>query len=168
MAHPKGFTLIELLLYISVSGMVLLALSGFFFMLLQARIKGESIAEVDEQGAAVMEMITQEVRNSSAISLPVVGQSGDSLVLSPDDPAKSPETFSLSGSTIQVAEGTDDPLPLTNTKVAATNFHVENLSALGTPGSVRISFTLARVNVSGRNEYDYVKTFEVSASRRQP
>jgi type II secretory pathway component PulJ len=66
----KGFTLIELLLYVSLTAILLLSITAFIGALLSARVKNASIAEVDQQGAQVMQQITQAVRNSEAIVAP--------------------------------------------------------------------------------------------------
>ena len=49
----KGFTLIELLLYVSIASTVLLASTVFFHMLLESRVKNQTISEVEQQGLLV-------------------------------------------------------------------------------------------------------------------
>src|SRR3989338_5584522 len=76
-----GFTLIELLLYISIAGAILLATSIFLSLLLQARIKNQTIAEVDQQGLQVMQLITQTARNAEALIALPLGTISSSLTL---------------------------------------------------------------------------------------
>ena len=57
--NNRGFTLIELLLYITISSVMLLAISVFLSALLQSKVKNQTIAEVEGQGIQVMQMITQ-------------------------------------------------------------------------------------------------------------
>jgi type II secretory pathway pseudopilin PulG len=168
MHKPRGFTLIELMLYISVSAMVLLSLSVFFFTVLNARVKNESMLEVDMQGDAAMRMMLQTIRNAQSITLPVAGDSSGSLTLVVEDAGASPTVFSASETAILITEGVDDPIALTNSHVVVTGFSVQNLSRTGTPGNVRVTFTLSRASDSARNEYDYSRSFTGSASLRQP
>lgn len=168
MTNQKGFTLIELLLYMAVSGIVLFALSVFLSTILQTRVKNETIAEVDRQGAAVLAAMTQTIRNAQEISSPVAGNSAASLTLVIDDVALTPTVYSVSAGAFMVTEGASSPVPLTNSRVLVSDLEFENLSSAGSPGSVRITFTLARVNTSGRNEYEYSREFQGTASLRQP
>lgn len=162
----KGFTLIELLLYVGISSTLLLVSSLFMNTLLESRIKNQTIAEVEEQGAFVMNMITQTIRNAESITSPTIGTSANSLNLNvlsaPDDPT----VFSISSGAISVTEGGGGSVALTNSKVTASALNFQNFSRAGTPGVIRISFTLTYVNPEGRNEYDFSKTFSSSASLR--
>lgn len=331
-SQQKGFTLIELLLYISIVGSLLITLSLFFASAGDARIKNQSISEVNQQGALVMEQITQAIRNADAITAPSAGATGTSLSLTVPTAGLSPTIFSLSnsgtstvmgyngtgdstdssdnnfinavrftanatgtisslniymgpiigpspnnkgqmaiysgnstiplnllassgdtvltanswvnfsippvnvtsgqiywlgfnangtannqnayryrlgasgqsryiaqtygswpaswsggtvastepamyaqivtpGSTpaaFQVKEGAANNIPLTSDNVGVSNLTFKNLTRSGTPGVIQVSFTISRVNTSGKNEYDYTKTFTGSASLRWP
>ena len=68
----SGFTLVELLLYVGISSAILLASSLFLATLLESRIKNQTIAEVEQQGLAVMQIITQDIRNASCDKLGVL------------------------------------------------------------------------------------------------
>ena len=163
-----GFTLIELLLYVSLSAVILLAVSAFLAMLLQSRIKNQTVAEVEQQGLQVMQLITQTARNAENITLPVQGASATSLTLDVATGVNDPTVVNLAGGAIRITEGTGSPVPLTNSRVTASGLTFQNLSRSATPGVVRIQFTLTHVNPEGRNEYDFSKIFYGSASLRQP
>ncbi len=137
----KGFTLIELLLYVSIVGAIIFSVAGFLSLLMQSRVKNQTIAEVEQQGVSVMQIITQTGRNAADINFT--------------------SAFDLSTGIIR-----QDTIALTNSRVAASGLAFTNLSRAGTPGTVRIQFTLTHINPSGRNEYDYSKTFIGSASLR--
>lgn len=163
----QGFTLIELLLYVAIVGSLLIAVSLFMALCLDARVKNQTISEVDQQGNLVMEQITQTIRNASGITSPAAGSSASSLTVTVPTPSFSPTVFSLASGVLQIKEGTGATVSLTNSKVQVTGLTFTNLSASGTNGIVRVSFTLSRVNPNNRNEYDYQKTFITSASLRQ-
>lgn len=321
-----GYTLIELLLYVGIVGALLTGVTMFFGSTLDARVKNQSISEVDQQGAQIMELITQTVRNADSITTPAAGASGSTLTLVVPTPAASPTIFNMSGTTsvlgynsdgtstdsnnsdsinatkftastsgtvstlyarvgatigsspnnkaqmaiysgatpttllasssettltanswnafslspvtinsgttywlayntngttgaqnnlrvhtgtagqslftdqtygtwpsswsgtaqalefsvyadvvsggatnaLQIKEGSNTEVVLSNSKVAVSNLTFTNLTRSSTPGVVRISFTLSRVNANNRNEYDYQKTFVTSAALRWP
>ncbi len=137
----KGFTLIELLLYVGIVGAIIFSVAGFLSLLMQSRVKNQTIAEVEQQGVAVMQIITQAGRNASAVDFT--------------------NSYDLSGGAIR-----DNTIALTNSRVVASGLSFQNLSRTGTHGTVRIQFTLTSVNPSGRNEYDYNKTFYATATLR--
>lgn len=167
---PDGFTLIELLLYVSLVGSLLISVVLFFGMVVDARVKTQSVSEVDQQGVAAMEYITRTIRDATSITAPTAGAgASNSLTLVVANGTLNPTIFDLSGSTLEVKEGSPAVItPLTNSKVQVTSLAFTNLSRASTPGVVRVQFTLSRVNPAGRNEYDYQKTFTSSAALRWP
>lgn len=164
----KGLTLIELLLYVSASSIILLITSLFLAALLQSRIKNQTIAEVEQQGLQVMQLITQTARNADSINSPTPGASDSSLSLNTYTALNNPTIFDLLSGAIRIKEGSGAVVPLTNSRVAASALTFSNLSWSSTPGAIRIQFTLAHVNPDGRNEYNFSKTFYGAASLRQP
>lgn len=166
--YKKGFTLIELLLYVSIAALLLLAISAFSATLLSARVKNQTIAEVEQQGAQALAMITQTVRNADSITSPGITAGATSLVLAVTPAASSPTVFDVSAGALRIKQGAGATMPLTNSRVVASNPIFSNMSRINTPGTVRIQFTLAAVNNSGRNEYSFTKTFTGSATLRQP
>lgn len=163
-----GFTLIELVLYVAISGFILLAVSLFLQALLESRIKNQTIAEVEQQGIQVMQLITQTLRNGDKISSPVQGTSAASLSVYTYAAINNPTVFDLSGGAIRISEGSAAAVSLTNSRVVVSGVRFSNFSRSGTPGIVRIQFTVTHLNPSGRSEYDFSKTFISSASLRQP
>ena len=162
----KGFSLIELLLYISISAILLLAVSSFLGILLQARVKNKTIAEVEQQGMQVIQLVTQTVRNSKGINSPATSTTASLLSLDVTNGADNPTIFDLAGSAFRTTEGAGSPIPLTNSRVAVSSLEFHNLSRAGTPGIVRVKFNISHINPEGRNEYDYSRTFFASASLR--
>lgn len=164
----KGFTLIELLLYVAISSVMLLVISFFLQTLLESRIKNQTIAEVEQQGLQVLQIIMQTARNAEAVTLPAQGASASSLILDVLTGASDPTVFDLSGGIIRIAEGTSSSVALTNSRVTASALIFQNLSRAGTPGTIRVQFTLTHINPENRNEYNFSKTFTVSVTLRQP
>jgi prepilin-type N-terminal cleavage/methylation domain-containing protein len=166
MHNQRGYTLIELLLYTVIIGTLLTAVSLFAATASEARIKNQSIAEVDQQGTFALEYISQAVRNATSITSPAAASTDAQLTLVVPTGSLSPTIFNLASNQLQVKEGAATAIPLTGGKVQVTNFTVKNLTRAGTLGIVQISLTLSRVNANGRNQYDYQKTFTTSAMVR--
>lgn len=162
-----GFTLIELLLYIAVSSIILTAVSGLFVLVLQYRIKNQTVAEVEQQGIQVLQIMTQIVRNAGSIPAPTPGNAQASLTVDVVSAALDPTVFDISGGVIRITEdsdGTPVTTALTSSRLIASDLSFENLAAVGEPDSLRIRFTLTHVNNTDRNEYTYTKTFETTAN----
>jgi type II secretory pathway pseudopilin PulG len=158
-----GYTLLELLLYIAIVGALLTSVTFFFGVTLDARVKNQTIVEVNEQGTALIDSITQTIRNSTSITAPTIGTSGASLTLVVPTGALSPTVFSLSSGIVQIKEGAGALTPLNSNKVQVSSLTFKNLSRASTPGSVQISFVMTRLNPNNKNEYDYQKTFTSTA-----
>jgi prepilin-type N-terminal cleavage/methylation domain-containing protein len=164
--QQAGYTLIELLLYVAMIGILLSAVTYFFGAAAEARVKNQTVTEVDSQGTYVMDYMAETIRNATSISAPTIGASGSSLTLVVPVGSLSPTVFSLASGAMQVKEGAGVAATLTSDDVAITSFTVKNLSRSGTTGIVQISFTLNRVNASNRSEYDYSRTFTTSVGVR--
>ena len=157
--NNQGFSLLELLLYIGLASTILLVISGFFVVTLQSRVKNQTIAEVEQQGARVMQIITQKIHNATTLTSPAQGVSSSSLNLNSGG-----IIFDLATNTIRIDEGT--PVNLTSNKVLATDLSFYNLSYTDTPGIIRIQFTLTYDNPAEKKVHEYSQTFYGSANLR--
>lgn len=164
--NKRGFTLVELLLYLGVAATMVLIASELVSLLFQSRSKQRTIFEVEGQGIQVIQRVLQTVRNADGINAPAQGASATALSLDVRDDVLDPTIFDLSGGALRLREGAGAPVVLTNSRVTASALTFQNLAAAGTPGSIRITFTITYVNPTGRNEYEFAKTFTTSASRR--
>lgn len=163
----SGFTLIETILYFAILSIIILSMSYFIYLVLQTKIKNQTIAEVEQNGNQIMELTLQTIRNSSDINSPAQGTSATSTSLAVPNPGDSPTLFELSGNAIRMKKGPGAYVTLTSSRVNASAVAFSNLSKTGTFGNIKVQFTLNYVNTSGRNEYNYTKTFYGTASLRQ-
>lgn len=163
----RGFTLVELMLYVALASTLLLGMTLFFGQALQARVKSQSMAEVDQQGQAVMEEITRAVQSASAFTVPTHWADASSLVLTMPAGGTNPTVFGVSGGALQITEGAGSPVALTNSHIRILNFTVTDLSRSGTPGIVQIRFDAAYASSSARQEYSYQKSFVTSVALRR-
>ncbi len=165
--NTKGFTLIELLLYVTLTAAMLIAITVFISLFLEARVKNQVIAEVEQQGLQVMHQVTQTVRNAQSITSPAIGSSGASLTMNVVTSGDDPTVFDLSSGAIRIKEGAASAINLTSSRIIASTLNFQNLSRTDTPGVVRVNFTLTHFNAEGRQEYNFEKTFYTSASLRE-
>lgn len=164
-AGRQGFTLVELLLYTTLIGVVVAAVAVVLVLLQRQRVRSQVITEVEEQGTGAMQIMTQIVRNATGINSPAIGASGSTLSVSVTTGALSPTVFSLSGGVLRMTEGVAAAVDLTSAKVTVSSLTFYNLSRSGTPGTIRIVYTVS-YNATGPVEYSYSKVFTSDASLR--
>jgi len=102
-SRQSGYTLIELLLYVALLSILLTAVVFFSSIALDARVKNQTITEVDEQAAQVMDNITQTIRNATSVTTPAAGASSPSLTLVVPTGSLSPTVFDMSGTAMGYA-----------------------------------------------------------------
>jgi len=162
----KGFTLIELLLSISIPGLLAIGISDFYITVVSSKVKAQQIATVEQQGASVLQYITQIIRNAESITAPATGTSGTSLTLDVIDAAKDPTIIDVSAGRLRIAEGAQAPQFLTDSHTTISNLAFYNISRASTPGVLRTSFTLTSNSQSSLYEYTFSQNFASSASLR--
>lgn len=166
--NTKGFTLVEMVLYVSICSLFLLVLSTFLTYLLGARIRSQTIAEVNQQGFQVMHRLTSTIRNGRSIEVPGLGSSSSTLAVTTGVPLVDPTMFYASSGVMTIREASNNPVPLTNSRVVLSNLVFQNVSSSSSSDKIiRISFTLSHINLGGREEYTFIKNFSGSATLRQ-
>jgi prepilin-type N-terminal cleavage/methylation domain-containing protein len=98
--RQRGYTLVELLLYLAILGVLMGSVTVFLGSALAVRVKNQSIAEVEQQGALLMDTITQAIRNADSITSPATGASGDTLTLAMASAGVNPTIFSGSSTVL--------------------------------------------------------------------
>lgn len=165
--RKTGFTLIELALYIALAAVVLLGTSAMLSLVSDARTKDMVVNEVEQQGGATLQIITQSIRNATAINSPTIGASSTSLSLNTLVAANNPTVFSLATGTIMIKEGATEAVPLTNSDVVVSSLLFQNLAQTSANDNIRVSFSLAYSSNSTRQVYQYSRNFYDSGSLRQ-
>lgn len=155
----KGFTLIEVILYLLIAGLILFSVMSLLILTLQSRVKNQVIAEVEESGNQIIEVITDNIKNSSsyALSSPTEIQldvDGNSVV------------FSFSDGSLNMLEGGESFL-INSDDVVLSDFVFSDLSYPDTPGIISISFKVSYINNENRAEYNYERVFSGAASLRR-
>jgi len=165
--RKSAFTLIELTLYITLAAVVLFGSSTMMSLIFEARTKDMVVNEVEQQGDAVLQIITQSVRNATAVNSPTPETSADTLTLDTLVGTNNPTIFNLAGGAIFMKEGAADAVALTNSRVAVTALDFQNLAPVGTNDDLRVSFAIAYNSSSTRQVYQYSRNFYGSGALRQ-
>lgn len=158
----SGFTLIELLLYVGLLSFLLFTTSAFLSVLLESRVKNQTMAEVEQQGVQIMQILTQSVRNAIAITTPSIGTSSTTLSLQVTAP-NTPIIFDVTSSTLRMKQGVGPIIQLTNSRVSVSNISFQNNAQPGTDGVLRIEFVVTAIQPTSRYEHVYSQTFVGSA-----
>ncbi len=164
--YQEGFTLIELIIYIAISSFVLGALFALYGSIYQLRVKNESIAEGEQQGQQIIQIISQTVRNAANINSPTAGTAGSILSLQTYSISTDPTIFTISNGIVSIQEGIGAPMALNSPKVTVSNLVFQNLARSGTHGIVKISFTINYTNGSTKVERNFIRNFYDSAAVR--
>lgn len=155
-----------MLLYIGLLSGIILIISVFLNTMFVGRVKNQTIGEVEQQGQYALHLILQTIRNAEAINSPAIGASAATLDVDVIQAANDPTVFTSSSGVLQITEGVAPAEDITSNVITSSDLDFINLGRAGTLGTIRVEFTLTYTNPSGRNEYDYAKTFYGTASLR--
>ena len=165
-AIRQGFTLVELVIYMTILGSMITVLTSFVVLTYESKIKSQVVAEVEQSGSQVMDIILQTTRNATLINTPLAQASGSSLSINTISGITTPTVFDLNNSKIRIKEGTGVATNLVGNRLLVNSLSFSNLTEAGASGTIRVQFTLTYNNSSGMKEYDYSKTFYGTASLR--
>lgn len=175
--NGAGFTLIELILYISVASLVILGVSAFFSVEKKIEVKNKSISAVEEEGAAVADIISQKLSEAAGVCTPATsGEQSDSLVLDSDCVSHTSDevTFSLDdnnqllmsqGGGASISERAGEGIALTDSRVSIRSISFTNTTDTeGGPAEVDFTFEMRSKSYSSTEEYSYSKPFSGGAT----
>ena len=164
--NEKGFSLIETIIYIAIFSMIVTTFVSFSSSMTRVRLHNQMVLEVNDQGQNTMKIITQTIRNASAVNSLAMGNTDSSLNLTTFTPATSPTIFSESSGVLYIKEGSSSQIALTNNKVVISNLAFSNFSHSNTGDIIKISFTLSSLTSGGLGG-SYAFTFNGSAQLRK-
>ncbi|MCH7492609.1 prepilin-type N-terminal cleavage/methylation domain-containing protein [Patescibacteria group bacterium] len=164
---PRGFTLIEVMIYVVLVSGILIGATSFAISIINNRTKSFAIQEVEQNSRFMLEKITQVIRSARKITTPAIGVTDTTLVLEMSDGKKNPTIFALDGSSLSMTQGADPTLDLHSGNVEVSNLTFTNLSSPNDKTrNVFVSFTLSHRNPSGRQEWAFTDSFEMTIELR--
>lgn len=165
----KAFTLVELILYVALASMMVIVVAAYYGSILDVEQKSEAENTVDTEATFLMQSITQNIRNASAITLPTAGNSASSLTLVMTNSAVNPTVIDLNAGDVRITEGvvpTATPVSLKSNRINVTSLTFTNLTRSGSSGIIRVAMTVSYNNNTGKQVTTYSETLYDSASLR--
>jgi len=140
----SGFTLIEILAATSILVMLMLAATSMLMTTVMSQAKGSMRAQVKDEGAAIMQRISYNIRNASQITSACAPDPGSSANTITYENYGTPYTFGYSSYAITLGDGVNPPVALHTSAVkAATAPAFTCTSDAGTGNKfITIDFTL--------------------------
>mgnify|MGYP001579600108 CR=1 FL=1 len=164
----KGISLIEVLVYIGVFSLIMVIIASFTFWFIRSNTKAKVMREVLDSSKRVMEIITQEIKESDYVYLPTT--SATQLSLKTKKYLALGEEFSyidfyLCDSRICMKKESQDPIYLTPENIEVNNLVFTQIMS-GDYLSIRISLGVNYNNVNNRPEYEASIDLTSAASSR--
>ena len=164
----KGFTLIEFLLYSIIVTATTGALIAIGINIMKVSAKVSVVEEVNYNGKMIIDEITSSVRESESIVYPSPGVQGEYLTLEMKIDTNNPVGFTKNEITETLIMQTGNDLFTTMnsnlTKIGEIKF--SNVSYPGSPGTLKIEIDVMYRNLTGKEEYDFQKTFYTTENLR--
>ncbi len=169
-AKSSGFTLIELLIYLAITAGIVTSFVYFALNTSGGSEKSVIVTQVNNEARFVLNFIAAKVREANAVTTPVSGASGATLVLDMPSPAVD-LTFNLDGSgNLQVTEAPSTVTQLTSSNLQVTNLVFNNFAPSGERSNIGIRFTLSTRPPAGglsSPELAYTTSVRTAVSRRK-
>ena len=160
--NKKGVSLIELMLYISIMGILMAAISSFIYSNKTIGDRNEAISEVETQGNEIVNIISQTIRNSASVTGLALGATATQLTVVDNGVTI---IFNLTSGKVTIKRGAAAAVNLNTDQVVVSNLSFKNFGN-ATKGSINFQFDAAYLNLGGREELNYTKTFSGSGSLR--
>jgi len=138
----RGFSLLELLIYLAIlSGLVVISVTMFISL---SRGQGQSSArsEIDYSIRFATELMRQDIKNASAVSVPALGTPSSTLSLTRDGVTI---LYDVSSGVLRRKEGAASPVNVTNsnTTVGTPTFtRIENTNTVFSKTSIAIKINM--------------------------
>lgn len=132
----SGTTLIEILIYIALIGMIVGSIILLTGAVLNSHVKTKSSLLLEENLRFAMEIIKRDIFSASDISLPLVGEGGNTATITFDNPVNNPTIFFLDNGAIMVQRGAGQATAIISDKVEVISLVFTRLNSA--PASLKI------------------------------
>ncbi|TSC59382.1 MAG: hypothetical protein Greene041662_529 [Candidatus Peregrinibacteria bacterium Greene0416_62] len=149
-----GFTLIEVIIFMAIFAMVLTVMLPLLFSATDTRLRQQTIALVEDNGAQVIQNLARRARNSERILNPISGSTGAVLALQHGSGGLQPIIFGIQTGSLVVIER-DTKRMITSDQVAVLDFIIRNTSVAADKQSFTYSFRISRtIRLEQPHTYD--------------
>ncbi|XOB41273.1 MAG: type II secretion system protein J [Candidatus Nealsonbacteria bacterium] len=156
----RGFTLTEILIYISVSSIIVLAISSFFLWANRSNVKIKASKEVLNNSERVIETIVYEIKHAQSIYSPtsVFSSSTGQLSLETENYAQTGEEtsyidFFICGNQVCLKKENQNPTGLTSEKVKVDSLKFFQVNTSTSTDSIQINLEISYIAPSDKPEY---------------
>lgn len=155
-----------MLLYAALSSIVLMAFSGYLYVISDHRIQYDVESDIASVGLQVTQLIKSQVDSADSIVTPVAGTTSGTLTLEMSVPTNNPTIISETSGTLFFQRGSLPPESLVPEQLEITSFSITNLSVDDIEQSIKYEFTIRHKSANGHPNYDYEQTFTGAISTR--
>ncbi|MDD4628778.1 MAG: prepilin-type N-terminal cleavage/methylation domain-containing protein [Candidatus Peribacteraceae bacterium] len=165
----RGFTLIELIIYIAISAIVVVTLLNVMITVLGVREKTTVRAEVQQNLRYAMDRINATAHDAIGLNTgaSTFGSASGVLSFAMTGSTLNPTIFSLSGAQIYIKQGASSAAAITAPGVLVDQFLLTNLSAAGTPATVKVRIHATDAIAGTQAMQTTAMTLETSLTLRQ-
>lgn len=157
-----GFTLVEVLIYISVLTLIVSVTISFFLWISKSSNKTKAARETLDNARRVMEIMTNEVRESNGIYSPTsaFGITNSQLSLEtvkylPEDESASYIDFFICEQRLCLKKEGQDPIALTSDMVEIEDFKIYQIATTSTIPSIQINLKVKYKSPSSKPEHQF-------------
>ena len=141
----SGFSLLEILIYVSILSIIVVIVSSTFISLSRGRGQSAARSEVNNAIRFSTELLRQDIKNASVITVPTTGSTSSTLTLTRGGVVI---VYDVSGGVLRRQEGVNTPINLTNSSVSVSAplfTRIENTNTLfgDTDVSLKINMTFS-------------------------
>jgi type II secretory pathway pseudopilin PulG len=141
-----GFSLLELMMFLGILAIISGTLTAVFINTQEARVRQQSVSEVEQRGTQLLETFTKTIRHAEAILAPASGQTGSILALQMALNVEFPTILSKTASGVIILVQKTSTAALLNTNVIAKNLTFKNYNGTNIVFSFDLQATIPLVH----------------------
>lgn len=165
MKNKKGFTLIEIIVYLGILAMIVTAFISFSLAVSNVKTKIYVTQAVNSAIRDSLELISQKVKVTEELALPLVGESDSNLAL--DMPAGDADiVFSLVDGVLYMGEDLNTPVAVTSDEVLISELVFSNISKKNSRDSVEV-YIKANYRYADSREFQYENEIKTTITTRK-
>lgn len=170
--HAKGFTLFEMLVYIALLALVAAPALSITWIFIQDHIYAERLAKIDDDGAFVLGIITEQGKKSKAINgatifntnpgkLVLTLSTNDTVTIESYQKTITQQSGVLTITKLRFFKNNETPVDITSDMWTVKNFTLQNLSSTKA-ATIGITLGLTSANQTLSKPYAVERTFTTS------
>ena len=162
--YKGGFTLLELLLYIAILGILMVVISNMFISLSKGSGQSQARNEVDTSIRFATELLRQDIKNASSISVPASGGSSSTLTLVRNSTTI---VYDISAGVLRRQEGVASPVSVTNPNITVstpTFTRIENINTLFSRTNIAIKINMTFGYNSTSPDWSYSTSLQTTVN----